>query len=135
MTVAADTDQASDRGSSQPRPGPNRRRLRDGRGRPLVEVEDQDVADRWDTATPARRRAAVAPLLVAAIGGHPWPTQLTLNWRSKPTGYHQVTPLAVVEIRADIATDQGRRWRHAVRMLRVRDIAPDEVPLDLDLEA
>ncbi|GAA5035016.1 hypothetical protein [Actinopolymorpha pittospori] len=41
----------------------------------------------------------------------------------------------VVEIRADIATDQGRRWRHAVRLLRVRDIAPDEVPLDLDLEA
>ena len=41
----------------------------------------------------------------------------------------------VVEIRADIATDQDRRWRHAVRMLRVRDIAPDEVPLDLDLVA
>ncbi|GAA5040130.1 hypothetical protein [Actinopolymorpha pittospori] len=44
-------------------------------------------------------------------------------------------PLVVVEIRADIATDQGRRWRHAVRMLRIRDIAADEVPLDLDLEA
>ncbi|GAA4998070.1 hypothetical protein GCM10023317_28660 [Actinopolymorpha pittospori] len=78
--------------------------------------------------------AAVTPLLVAAIGGHPWPAQLTVNWRSKPTGYHQVAPLVVVEIRADIAADQGRRWRHAVRMLRVRDIAPNEVPLDLDLE-
>ncbi|GAA5035229.1 ATP-dependent DNA ligase [Actinopolymorpha pittospori] len=75
--------------------------------------------------------AAVGPLLVAAISGHPWPAQLTLNWRSKPTGYHQVAPLVVVEIRADIATDHDRRWRHAVRMLRVRDIAPDEVPLDL----
>ncbi|GAA5033223.1 hypothetical protein [Actinopolymorpha pittospori] len=78
--------------------------------------------------------AAVAPLLVAAIGGHPWPAQLTVNWRSKPTGYHQVAPLVVVEIRSDIATDQGRRWRHAVRLLRVRDIAPNEVPFDLDLE-
>ncbi|WP_192753374.1 hypothetical protein [Actinopolymorpha pittospori] len=34
--------------------------------------------------------AATAPLLVAAIGGHPWPAQLTVNWRSKPTCYHQV---------------------------------------------
>ncbi|GAA4997298.1 hypothetical protein [Actinopolymorpha pittospori] len=62
--------------------------------------------------------AAVAPLLLAAIGGHPWPAQLAANWRSKPSGYHQVAPLVVVEIRAEIATDQGRRWRHAVRMLR-----------------
>lgn len=36
---------------------------------------------------------AVAPLLVAAIGGHPWPAQLTVNRRSKPTGYHQVRRL------------------------------------------
>ena len=79
--------------------------------------------------------AVVAPLLVAANGGHPWPAQLTVNWRSRPSGYHQVAPLVVVEIQTDMATDQGRRWRHAVRMLRVRDIAPDEVPLDLDLEA
>lgn len=32
--------------------------------------------------------AAVAPLLVATIGGHPWPAQLTVNWRSKPAGGH-----------------------------------------------
>ncbi|GAA5025496.1 hypothetical protein GCM10023317_72290 [Actinopolymorpha pittospori] len=51
--------------------------------------------------------AAVAPLLVAAIGGHRWPVQLTVNWRSKPTGYHQVAPLVVVEIRADIATTRA----------------------------
>ncbi|GAA4984901.1 hypothetical protein GCM10023317_09610 [Actinopolymorpha pittospori] len=75
--------------------------------------------------------ASVAPLLVAAIGGHPWPARLTVNWQSRPTGYHQVAPLVVVEIHADIATDQGRQWRHLVRMMRVRDIAPDEVPLDL----
>jgi ATP-dependent DNA ligase len=78
--------------------------------------------------------AVVAPLLVAATGSHPWPARLSVSWRSQPTAYHQVLPLVVVEIRVDVATDQGRRWRHAVRMLRVRDIAPDEVPLDLDFE-
>ncbi|SDS56893.1 ATP-dependent DNA ligase [Actinopolymorpha singaporensis] len=81
------------------------------------------------------RAAAVAPLLVAPTDGHPWPARLTVNWRSAPTDYLQVAPLVVVEIRADTATDRGRRWRHAVRMLRVRDFAPDEVPLDLDLES
>ncbi|MGW5363341.1 hypothetical protein [Actinopolymorpha pittospori] len=75
--------------------------------------------------------AAVTPLLVAAIGGHPWPAQLFVNLQSRPTGYHQVAPLVVVEIHADIVTDQGWQWRHAVRMLRVRDVAPDEVPPDL----
>ncbi len=79
--------------------------------------------------------AVVAPLLTPPAVEHPWPEQLTVNWRSKPTRYSQVEPLVVVEIRADVATDQGRRWRHSVRMLRIRDIAPDEVPLDLDLEA
>ncbi|MEQ7008344.1 ATP-dependent DNA ligase [Actinopolymorpha sp. B17G11] len=77
----------------------------------------------------------IGPMLTrAAAADHPWPDQLTVNWRSKPTRYTRVQPLVVVEIRADIATDQGRRWRHAVRVLRVRDIAPEEVPLDLDLE-
>ena len=53
--------------------------------------------------------AAVGPLLTASTSGHPWPEQLTVNWRSQPTAYLQVEPLVVVEIRADVATDQGRR--------------------------
>ena len=30
--------------------------------------------------------------------------------------------------------DHGRRWRHAVHYLRTRDISPDQVPSDLNLE-
>lgn len=78
---------------------------------------------------------AVGPLLAAAADGHPWPARLTVTWRSAPTDYLRVAPLVVVEISADTATHAGRRWRHAVRMHRVRDIAPDEVALDLDLES
>ncbi|WP_337796219.1 hypothetical protein [Actinopolymorpha rutila] len=36
--------------------------------------------------------AAVAPLLAAPTDGHPWPAQLSTNWRSKPTDYLQVAP-------------------------------------------
>nr|WP_092880736.1 hypothetical protein [Actinopolymorpha cephalotaxi] len=76
---------------------------------------------------------AVAPLLAAPIDGHPWPARLTVNWRSAPTDYVQVDPLVVVEISADTATDAGRRWRHAVPMLRIRaDLRPGDVPTDLD---
>ena len=80
--------------------------------------------------------AAVAPLLVAAEAeDHPWPDLLVTNWHTKPSPYLRVEPTLVVEIRADVATDQGRRWRHAVRYLRTCDIDPADVPLDLNLEA
>jgi ATP-dependent DNA ligase len=79
--------------------------------------------------------AAIAPLLTRASGTHPWPEQLTLNWRSHPTHYIRVEPSLVVEIDADVATDSGIRWRHAIRLRRVRDdLLPEQVPLDLDLE-
>lgn len=77
---------------------------------------------------------AVAPLITPAAG-HPWPERLSLAWRTEPTKYLRVEPLVVVEVHADVATDEGRRWRHAVRMLRVRDISPGEVPRDLDTES
>lgn len=78
----------------------------------------------------------VGPLLTrAAAANHPWPNELVTNWKTKPTRYVRVEPLIVVEISADVATDHGRRWRHAVRYRRLRDIAPDEVPRDLDIEA
>jgi ATP-dependent DNA ligase len=86
--------------------------------------------------TPLRPSAAatLAPLLVPAGPDHPWPEAMTVTWRAGPVRYVRVTPTVVVEIRVDVATDQGGRWRHAVRLLRVRDTDPTEVPLDLDVE-
>lgn len=103
-------------------------------GRYASETGPLHYAGRTTQPSPTQA-AVVAPLLTAARAGAPWPDQLTVNWRSQPTRYRKVEPLVVVEIRADIATNQGRRWRHAVRLLRVRGIAPDEVLRDLDLEA
>lgn len=81
-----------------------------------------------------RAAAEVAPHLITPQGTHPWPPELAISWRSGPTPYQRVEPTVVVEISADIATDRDRRWRHAVRYLRVRDVPPQQVPLDLDLE-
>ncbi|MET9019028.1 ATP-dependent DNA ligase [Actinopolymorpha sp. NPDC004070] len=79
---------------------------------------------------------AVAPQLAVPNDAHPWPARLTVTWRSAPTDYVQVVPLVVVEIHADTATDAGRRWRHAVRMLRIRaELRPVDVPTDLDNDA
>ena len=78
--------------------------------------------------------ATIAPLLEPATADHPWPDVLVMNWRSSPTPYTRIHPTVVVEIRADTATDHGRRWRHAVHYLRARDINPDQVPNDLNLE-
>ncbi|MGW5363006.1 ATP-dependent DNA ligase [Actinopolymorpha pittospori] len=82
-----------------------------------------------------RAAADIAPHLLPAPADHPWPPELAITWRSGTTPYVRVEPTVVVEISADIATDRGRRWRHAVRYLRLRDIPPEHVPHDLDLEA
>jgi hypothetical protein len=40
----------------------------------------------------------------------------------------------VVEVRVDVAAERGR-WRHPARYLRLRpDLAPADVPTDLDLD-
>ncbi|WP_040421874.1 hypothetical protein [Actinopolymorpha alba] len=80
-----------------------------------------------------REAAEIAAELTPAGGRHPWPEELNIGWRG-PVRYVRVEPTVVVEISADIATDRGRRWRHAVRLLRIRDMPVEDVPLDLDVE-
>ncbi|GAA5037874.1 ATP-dependent DNA ligase [Actinopolymorpha pittospori] len=88
------------------------------------------------TTTRISDRAAseITPLLLPATGHHPWPDKLATSWRTASTPYLGVEPGIVVEISADLATDRGRRFRHAARYLRVLDVAPEQVPCDLDLQ-
>ncbi|MBV2363360.1 ATP-dependent DNA ligase [Streptomonospora nanhaiensis] len=81
-------------------------------------------------------RAAVAPLLRAAEGDHPWPAVLPASWGShRSREYTRVVPEAVVEVAPDTAVSAGR-WRHVVRYVRPRpDLDAADVPADLDIES
>ncbi|WP_406485990.1 hypothetical protein [Streptomyces phaeochromogenes] len=45
-------------------------------------------------------------------------------------GRSAVEPVVVAEIAVDVSLDAAGRWRHPVRLVRVRsDLTPDDVPL------
>lgn len=79
----------------------------------------------------AAQRAELASLLRLGGAGHPWKgLRFSAAWGSRdPLEYRTVESDLVVEFEGDTAVDNGR-WRHAVRMVRVReDLAPADVPL------
>jgi hypothetical protein len=62
---------------------------------------------------------------------HPWyGRQFSAGWGTGQTLHPTVVvPDTVVEVSADIARDVAGRWRHPVRLLRVRaDLAPSDLP-------
>lgn len=87
-----------------------------------------------------RARTALTGALSQAGADHPWPEPLPAGWAGglpatrDPIHYTRVTPNTVVEISVDAAVEHGR-WRHAARFVRLRpDLAPEDVPHDLNLE-
>jgi ATP-dependent DNA ligase len=85
---------------------------------------------------PADQRGELGRLLPAAgwrgePESHPWPRPLPAAWvdqfdRAEPVPYLPVEPVVVAEVSADVARDRGR-WRHPVRLLRIRvDLDPSE---------
>jgi len=73
-------------------------------------------------------------VLVKAGADHPWPRTLSAAWGHERQTYTQLAPDVVVEVAPDTAQASGR-WRHLIRYVRMRtDLAPDDVPHDLDLE-
>jgi ATP-dependent DNA ligase len=63
--------------------------------------------------------AELAALLHPATT-HPWPDMLPPHpYGGRRTAYTRVTPEMVVELSVDLAMD-GLRWRHPVRLVRVR---------------
>ncbi|MFE1076083.1 ATP-dependent DNA ligase [Streptomyces sp. NPDC058783] len=85
-----------------------------GRTVPLVRTEATSLA------------AALAP----AGGGHPWTgRKFTAGWGSHDVlDVTLVDPQLVVEVVVDVARDAAGRWRHPVRLHRVRpDVGPSAV--------
>ncbi|MFL6137675.1 MAG: ATP-dependent DNA ligase [Frankiaceae bacterium] len=80
------------------------------------------------TVLGAATAAAVWPRLSPAGAGHPWPAELPARALGAfarggapgPVPIRRVVPDLTVEVVADTACDHGR-YRHALRLLRVRD--------------
>ncbi|MFJ4931603.1 ATP-dependent DNA ligase [Streptomyces sp. NPDC088736] len=84
--------------------------------------------------TPLNRERAgsVGSLLQLPTGRHPWAgRRFTVGRGSRQTlDVRLVAPGVVVEVSADISLDAGGRWRHPVRLVRIRaDLATSEVPV------
>ncbi|WP_435883194.1 ATP-dependent DNA ligase [Streptomyces microflavus] len=76
------------------------------------------------TTLPARLRPAGEE--------HPWKGQtFSAAWGTKTAlTVVLVVPELVVEVRADVSRDSAGRWRHPVKLVRLRDdLAPADVPL------
>ncbi|MFG2440790.1 ATP-dependent DNA ligase [Streptomyces sp. NPDC048508] len=74
--------------------------------------------------------AGVGRLLHLQTDGHPWTgRRFSAGWGSTETlDVQLVDPSVVVEVSVDISLDVGGRWRHPVRLERVR---PDLSPFDV----
>ncbi|MEU5241662.1 ATP-dependent DNA ligase [Streptomyces lydicus] len=82
------------------------------------------------TTLPRRLGQTVACGLVPAAAGHPWRGRsFSAGWGTGRTlSVTLVEPTLVVEVSGDTAVDAGR-WRHPVRVVRVRgDMAPRDIP-------
>ena len=74
---------------------------------------------------------AVAAVLTAATGDHPWPDTMAAtrfgSGRDR-VALTTVEPAVVVEVAADNAQDHGV-WRHSIRVIRIRaDLTVDDLP-------
>ncbi|MFJ9675283.1 ATP-dependent DNA ligase [Streptomyces sp. NPDC101221] len=82
--------------------------------------------------TPLTREAAIslAEVLAPAAGSHPWTgRRFTVGWGARDVlDVTLVQPAVVVEVAVDVARDGAGRWRHPVRLHRVRlDLSPRAV--------
>ncbi|GAA3482351.1 hypothetical protein [Streptomyces yanii] len=84
------------------------------------------------TVLSSRAARSVAGRLAPADGPHPWEGRsFSARWGSTELlDVVLVRPAVVVEVAVDTAVDPSGRWRHPVRMHRVRtDLAPVDVEL------
>lgn len=89
----------------------------------VLEIIGRTVKLRDDQA------AELGKLLRPAGVRHPWPDEISTQWgTSKRTPILKVQPRVVVEVSADAAQKDGR-YRHPLRLLRVRqELAVSDVP-------
>ncbi len=84
------------------------------------------------TTLGAAVRHALADQLHAGDAEHPWTGRtFRVGWGSREQlSVHLVLPDVVAEVAVDVARDSAGRWRHPVRLTRIRtDMRPGEVPL------
>ncbi|WSQ06376.1 hypothetical protein OG604_00350 [Streptomyces sp. NBC_01231] len=84
------------------------------------------------TTLPQAAGHALAPLLAAAAGEHPWTGwTFSAGWGTRETlNVTLVRPELVVEVGVDVARDSAGRWRHPARWCRARpDLSPGDVEL------
>ncbi|MFD5753174.1 ATP-dependent DNA ligase [Streptomyces sp. NPDC127033] len=84
------------------------------------------------TVLSAPVRHALAAGLRHAESGHPWTGRtFSVAWGSREhLTVRLVEPDVVAEVAVDVSLEPSGRWRHPVRLLRVRtDMAPADVPL------
>jgi len=63
---------------------------------------------------------------------HPWPSRISGQFGGPPVDLVHVNPTCVAEVAVDRAL-QGKRWRHPIRLLRLRlDLQAAEVPPTAD---
>src|SRR5215217_6950236 len=63
---------------------------------------------------------------------HPWPSRISGQFGGPPVDLVHVDPTCVAEVAVDRAL-QGKRWRHPIRLLRLRlDLQAAEVPPTAD---
>lgn len=77
-------------------------------------------------------RHDLADHLHASDAGHPWTGRtFSVGWGSREhLSVRLVVPDVVAEVAVDVARDQAGRWRHPVRLARIRtDMRPGDVPL------
>jgi ATP-dependent DNA ligase len=93
------------------------------------------------TALDDRAALRLGAVLRAADEQHPWPDYLPPSWtstiygRREPVPYLRVVPEVVVEVQVDVAS-LGGRWRHPLRLVRIRpDLRLEDLPKGLSLEA
>ncbi|MFD6597665.1 ATP-dependent DNA ligase [Streptomyces coelicoflavus] len=76
-------------------------------------------------------RQALAAALQPARPDHPWTGwTFSTGWGSRQQLHVQlVEPAVVAEVAVDVSLDASGRWRHPVRLVRVRtDLTPSEIP-------
>ncbi|MFJ3229229.1 ATP-dependent DNA ligase [Streptomyces sp. NPDC086783] len=79
----------------------------------------------------ARTSAAVAVHLTTDQGGHPWQGwTFSAGWGTRENlDAILVKPEAVAEVSVDVARDNAGRWRHPVKLQRIRtDLKPGDLP-------
>ncbi|MEU5893529.1 hypothetical protein ABZ835_42920 [Streptomyces sp. NPDC047461] len=85
---------------------------------------------RTTTLGAAVRHTLADQLHAGNVANHPWTGRsFHVGWGSREQlSVHLVAPEVVAEVAVDVARDSVGRWRHPVRLTRIRaDMEPDDV--------